>query len=192
MRRLIVNGLFTIFPLAVTIVFATWLLSAVEGLFAPLVITLFPESWYFPGLGILVGSILLLGIAILLNAWFVKVLHSYFERVLDRVPLVRDLYRWVQNLANLFRDEEGQEKGQPVILKLNGTQMIGILTCSHAERVSSRFEHSDGEELVAVYLPMSYQMGGYTVYIPKNNVQPLDWSFQEAMEVAMTASVSKQ
>ena len=65
-RYLILNGLGIILPLLITIALVSWLLSALEHLFAPMVRTIIPESWYFPGMGIVIGLALLMAVSILL------------------------------------------------------------------------------------------------------------------------------
>ena len=44
---------------------------------------------------------------------------------------------------------------------------------------------------VAVYLPMSYQIGGYTIYVSPDHLTPLDLSFEEAMRTVITAGVAQ-
>ena len=46
----------------------------------------------------------------------------------------------------------------------------------------------DGE--VLVYLPMSYQLGGFTVWVPKSSLTPVEMSIPEAMRFAMTGGMS--
>ena len=48
------------------------------------------------------------------------------------------------------------------------------------------------EDRVAVYLPMSYQIGGFLVVVPKSAVQPLDMKVDEALRLAVTAGVSAE
>ena len=43
---------------------------------------------------------------------------------------------------------------------------------------------------IAVYLPMSYQIGGYTVLIPRQNVEPINISMEDAFRFTVTAGVS--
>lgn len=47
------------------------------------------------------------------------------------------------------------------------------------------------EQAVAVYLPMSYQIGGYTLYLPASALTPLDISFEDGMRLAITGGVSR-
>jgi uncharacterized membrane protein len=43
---------------------------------------------------------------------------------------------------------------------------------------------------VAVYLPMSYQIGGYTLYLPGSSIEPLDMPVEDAMRLILTAGLS--
>jgi len=40
---------------------------------------------------------------------------------------------------------------------------------------------------VAVYLPMGYMIGGYTVFVPRDWVHPIDMSVEEAMRQSLIA-----
>ncbi len=46
------------------------------------------------------------------------------------------------------------------------------------------------EDKVAVYLPLSYQLGGYTVYLSKDRVKVIDMSVEDAMRRVLTAGLS--
>ena len=45
--------------------------------------------------------------------------------------------------------------------------------------------------ILAVYLPMSYQIGGFTVYAPRAFLRPLDMSVEQAIRFTMTAGTSR-
>ena len=47
------------------------------------------------------------------------------------------------------------------------------------------FDDDDGPR-VAVYLAMSYQLGGFTVHVPKSRVTPLDATADQAMRAVLT------
>ena len=44
-------------------------------------------------------------------------------------------------------------------------------------------------DLVAVYLPLSYQIGGYTILVPRSAVKPAELPMNEAMRFAITAGM---
>ena len=54
-------------------------------------------------------------------------------------------------------------------------------------------DHPDvGEDKLAVYLPMSYQLGGFTVIVSAENVRELNMTVEEALRFCVTAGVSRQ
>ena len=61
-------------------------------------------------------------------------------------------------------------------------RLIGFVT-------NPRFELEDGSERVSVYLPMSYQIGGFMVLLSPDRLEPLDISVEDAMRLVLTAGV---
>ena len=45
--------------------------------------------------------------------------------------------------------------------------------------------------MVAVYVPMSYMVGGYTIFIPKSLITPINMSVEEAMKNSLLAWLTK-
>jgi uncharacterized membrane protein len=46
------------------------------------------------------------------------------------------------------------------------------------------------EGTIAVYFPMSYQIGGYTLLLPRDRVEPLDIPIETAMRLVLTGGMS--
>jgi len=65
--------------------------------------------------------------------------------------------------------------------------MIGFLA---AEQAGDFPELPHPEETVAVYVPMSFQIGGYTVYVSRACVENIDMSVEDAMRRILTAGLS--
>jgi len=61
--------------------------------------------------------------------------------------------------------------------------MIGLLT---RERLDGLPEGTEQAGKVVVYLPMSYQIGGYTLFVPRAWVEPLNIGVEEAMRETLT------
>jgi uncharacterized membrane protein len=47
-----------------------------------------------------------------------------------------------------------------------------------------------GHDWVTVYFPMSYAFGGYTIYLPRDRLQPLEISVEDAMRLVITAGLT--
>ena len=67
-------------------------------------------------------------------------------------------------------------------------RLLGFLTSDHDIDLP---DAPLAEDVVAVYLPMSYQIGGYTVYLPTSRVESVDMSIEEAMRRILMAGISR-
>ena len=66
-------------------------------------------------------------------------------------------------------------------------QLIGFMTSTAPDALSRAGVPG---ERVAVYLPMSYQIGGYTLYVERERIIPLDMDVEEAMRMVLTAGIA--
>ena len=64
---------------------------------------------------------------------------------------------------------------------------IGFVT---REDVPAALQPHGGNDWVTVYFPMSYAFGGYTLYLSRDRIQPLDISVEDAMRLAITAGLT--
>ena len=48
------------------------------------------------------------------------------------------------------------------------------------------------EDYMAVFIPMSYQIGGVTIMVPKDQVHPIDMSVEQGLRFAATAGMPAQ
>lgn len=193
--RLFLRGLAAMLPLALTLYFIFWLLTLLEKTMQPLLELLIPVSWYFPGLGILVGFILLYAAGIVVNAYVVKHIIEFGGQIMERIPLVKSLYSALRDFTDLLTTERDQPPQSVVALDMgNNTHMIGFVTGANAgAALFSDKGLSDGaSELVGVYFPMSYQIGGYTLYVERSRLRVLDIGFEDAMRLVLTGGVNRK
>lgn len=184
----LIKGSIVVLPLLVTI----WILSSafswLNQLGTDALVALHIPS-FFPGQGLVLMILALLLIGILFQLKLVSWMYQYFEDWLLRFPLVKTLYGAVKDFAAMFDKKEDND--QEVVLVDLGElgQAVGFITSSHLPL--SVQEHYQGEDKVCVYLPMSYMVGGYTLFISKAKLTTVDWSFEDAMRFALTAGVSQ-
>jgi uncharacterized membrane protein len=101
------------------------------------------------------------------------------------IPLVRSVYSAMRDLLGMFAGHE-ESAMQVVAVSLPGNmRLLGFIT---------RTDFADlpgiaGADEVAVYLPMSYQLGGYTLFVPKSAVTPVEMSREDAMKFILTAGL---
>jgi uncharacterized membrane protein len=187
--RIFVTGLLTVLPLILTLYFAVWLLTVLEKFFGKQVKLLLPDDWYRPGMGLVVAMLLIFAVGTLMHAWVFRRLFRRVELLLLRVPLVRSVYSALRELLGLFGDQKGQAL-QVVMVSLEGdTHLLGFVT---REDCTDALKGMDCKGKIAVYLPMSYQVGGYTIFVPQGAVTKIDMSREDAMRFILTAGLKSR
>lgn len=188
--RIMLKGLAAILPAALTLYILYWSADNAEQFLGAVIKVILPDGWYLPGMGLLAGlvAIFLLGLA--LNAFLVRRLFQFGENFLNRIPLVKTLYGSVKDFIGFFAHQREREFNQVVTvqLEMGGVPMrfLGFVTRTQFRDLPEGIGY-DGE--VAVYLPLSYQIGGYTIMVPRSAVKPVDISMQRAMGFAVTGGM---
>lgn len=183
------RGLITALPLGLTIyflyIFLVWSETLAMQLIRP-----FIGDFYVPGMGLLLGitGIFLLGF--LVSQRGAGKLLSLVELPFTNLPVVKSIYSSLKNFADYFSPQRNQSTQQMVVaLRIPGQdlELVGLVTRQHVVDLPAGFQKGDR---VAVYLPMGYMIGGYTVFVPRDWVQPINMSVEEAMRSTLFAWMS--
>jgi len=188
--KLFIQGIVAILPVVLTIYILYWLAVSAESILGSF-IKFFIKDLYVPGMGVVAGFLIVVGVGMLLRIWIFHKVFEWGEKILEKLPLVKSLYGSIRGLMNLFDTSKKKKFSKVVMVTIanKDTQLIGLVT---REDFGDMPDGIDNDQTIAVYLPMSYQMGGFTVFVPKTNVKPVDMSIEEAMRFALTAAVSTE
>lgn len=186
--KLLLKGLAAVLPIGITVSLIYWLLATGEAIAQPLLLLLIPESLYFPGLGLIASLFMLVLTGFLVNLYGFRYLVKISQNIFERIPLVKSIYGAIKDMMMVFNLAEKKEMKSVVSIEWNGAQVIGFVT---GEQTGQQLF---GEQnLVGVYVPLSYQIGGMTLYISRDRLTVLDIGVEEGMRLALTAGVqSKQ
>lgn len=187
--RILLKGLLTILPISLTLYFVYWLGVTAETLLSGPLKWLLPTEFYRPGMGLIAGFLLLILIGLLVNAYIVRRLFELGESLLLRVPVVKTVFAALRDLTGLMRvGGSGGELQRVVMVDFGPGRVIGFVTQENASLPGLGTD----EALVAVYLPMSYQIGGYTLYLPRDRIAPTDLSVEAAMRIVLTGGLQNK
>ena len=185
--RAFLAGLAAIVPVAATLYLIYWLAAAAETTLGDPLRILLPEGWYWPGMGLGAGLLLVFLIGLLMHAWLVQRLYGRAESLLYRIPLIRSVYGSMRDLYNLFLPTQEQGLHQTVVLSWGGIRLIGFITRQDLSDLPPGIGAADD---VIVLLPMSYNVGGYIVVVPRSAVHPIDMSVEDALRFTLTAGIT--
>jgi uncharacterized membrane protein len=189
--NLALKGLITVLPVGITIYLVYWLGTTAESLFGSVIKLVLPHEYYWPGLGLVSGFTLLILAGILVNAWLVKRIIGVGEYLLNQIPLVKSIYSSVKDFLSYFSTAMDKKKLESVVLvDFDGFHLLGFVTKDDTSGLPFSQHFSDKDNIVLVYFPMSYQVGGYTLYIAKERLKTVEMSIENAMRLALTAGLS--
>lgn len=184
----LVKGSIVVLPLLITVWLLWTALLWLNNLGTSLILILHLPT-LFPGMGLLLMLAGLLTVGLLFQFNPVSWLYQYFEDALLRFPLVKTLYGAIKDFANMFDKQENRDQ-QVVLVEIeNLGKAVGFITSGQTP--NSLKDNLSGQDVVAVYLPMSYMIGGYTLFVPRERITVVDWSFEDAMRFTLTAGVSQ-
>ncbi len=187
------KGLVIIVPIVVSLYAVLWLGAIAERAIAPLLRLLLPEDGalqYRPGMGVVLAVVLIFLVGIFTYSVVFRRAMDVVGSGLERIPLINSLYGGLRDLMDLVsRTRNEGQLNEVVALDLpDGTRMLGFISQPDPQRIPEPLVR--GEDYVAVYLPMSYQIGGYTVYVSRSRVRPIEMTVMDAMRSALTAGMS--
>lgn len=184
--KTLLTGFITLLPVILTVYLLYWLAVSSENVMGTALRWVLPNATYFPGLGMIAGLVVVFVVGLLMKAILIRQIFTFGERILYQLPLIKTVYRAMRDLFDFFTPKE-EGLGEVVAVTYNGTEMIGFVTQTDQKKLPESFR---GQDKVLVYLPMSYMIGGFTVFISREHVRPVKMSMEEAMRFALTAGIT--
>ena len=183
-KRTFIKGLITIVPITATVFLLVWLFQTTEKILANTIKSLLPNNIaYIPGMGLIFILILIFVIGFILNAWVARWLFNLGEKIVGKIPLIKTIYNSVKDITAMFAQSKG-DIGKVVTVDFDqDRKLVGFLTRDNLDGLNLV---KDNSGYVAVYLPMSYQIGGYTVLLPKDQVTEVDIPADRALSQCVT------
>ena len=182
------KGLVAVVPIVLTIWLVLWTGYWLESAIGAGLRWLLPEGWYVPGSGLLLGCAAVFLVGLLLHAWIVQKLGDALDALVGRIPLINSAYGTPKDLLHFPSDLNSVDarQGDLVSDPHLTLKLVGFVTREDFSDLPQLAE----DDVVAVYLQMSYQVGGYTVMVPRHLIEPVDMSAEDAIRFVLTAGVT--
>ncbi len=185
-NRIFFRGLITLLPIAITIYIVYSAIVILENLLGSMLRQVLPE--YIPGLGLLLTLVLIFLFGLLLNNLITARFLTLIEARLVQVPFIKAIYSPLRDLMNLFNRGESGEMKSVVLVKVGdtGAMAMGVVTREYFRDLPFT---NDMTDKVAVYFPLSYGLGGYTLLVPRHLITQVNLPIERAMSLAITGWV---
>jgi len=189
--KLFLQGLLAILPVVLTIYILYWLAVSAESILGKAIRLVLPEKFYLPGMGVLASFLVILAIGILLKLWLFRKIFHWGEKIIEELPLIKFLYSSIRDLTSFFDSSKNKNFNKVVMVTLikDDIKIMGLVTREDFEGLPEKIYKDDK---VAVFLPWSYQMGGFTIMVSKSKLEPIELSVDQALKFMLTAGVSTE
>lgn len=180
-----INGILTIVPiiLVIYVIYKTFLF--LDGLLGN---TLKPylKDDYIPGIGLLTTILLITVLGWLSTKYISGKIIRLIDILLDKIPVVKTIYSVIKDTVQSFLGEK-KSFSKVALVVIPGTEMrsMGFITSEQLEDF-----YSPLKDHVAVYIPQTFQVAGFTFLIPKDQVEIIDVKPEEAMKFILSGGMT--
>ena len=186
------RGLLTVLPLGLTL-YIIFILITVSEKYASLLIKPLFGHLYFPGIGLLIAIAFIVILGFLISQPFLYKIFGLLELPFTNLPVVNSVYNSIKSFAEYFSDDKKTKSNQVVIVTMPETEikLIGLVTRENLVGIIPEENEESLESMISVYIPMSYMVGGYTIFVHEKSIKRIDMSVEEAMKNSLLAWLTK-
>ena len=191
LKKYIIAGLLVWLPFAATVVIVKLVIDLLDK-----TLLLLPPEWHpvallgfsIPGFGIILALSILLLTGMLAANLFGRRFVEIWERILNKIPLVRSIYSSIKQISNTIFDPSGKSFRKVVMLQYprKGLWSIGFLT---NDNVGDEMSAVD-DRLVAVFIPTTPNpTSGFIIMTRNDEITELDMSVEEGFKFIISMGV---
>ncbi len=186
-QRLFFTGLLVVVPMWGTYLVLKTLFVTMEGVLGNLMQS--RGLYYIPGFGILLLVCLIMAAGLFTTNIFGKKIFGLWERLLDRVPLVRNIYSMVKSVVDTVSMQTGEKKNFSRVVMLEYPKK-GLFTyvfvvgekASTIDRIAPI-----SENVLSVFIPtVPNPISGFIILVPESDVIPVTVTVEEAMKIVFS------
>jgi uncharacterized membrane protein len=194
LRGYFLTGLIIVGPVAITVYVVWWFINLVDGWVKPLI----PQSYlpdnflpfHIPGVGMVVGILALMLVGALAANLFGRTIVSYGEMMLDRMPVVRGVYRLLKQIFTTIFSKSGTSFKRVGLIEFPRRGLYAVVFVSGDPPSEVKEKIGNGEKLMTVFMPNAPNpTTGFVLFMPAKDVTVLDMSIDDGAKLVISAGL---
>lgn len=195
LRNYFLTGLVVVGPVTITLAIAWYVITSFDTWVKPYIPKVYnPDSYLpfaLPGAGLVFVVVALTIIGALAANLLGRSLISAGELMLDRLPLVRNVYKPVKQIFESVVSATGPDQPFQKVAVMEfpspGIYAIVFVTGAASKEIQAV---APGQDLVAVFMPTHLMPpSGFTVFVPRSKVTQVDISVEDAAKIILSAGM---
>ncbi|ODN70436.1 DUF502 domain-containing protein [Methylobrevis pamukkalensis] len=193
LRNYFLTGLIVAGPAGITLYLSWSLINWIDGWVKPYIPRAYSPDTYLPfpipGFGLLVALLMITLIGFLTANIAGRTLVNWGERVLGRMPIVRNLYKGLKQIFETVFSEGGNSFKRAAIIEYprKGVWSIVFVAVPAGGEVAERLQDDD---MICVFVPTTPNpTSGYLLFVPQSEMIMLDMSVEDAAKLIISAGL---
>lgn len=195
LRNYFLTGLIICAPLAITAYLVWTIIEWVDGWVKPYIPDVYNPETYLPfavpGFGLIVAFFIVTLVGFLTANYIGRSIVKYGENLLNRMPVVRNLYSGLKQIFQTVFSEKETSFEQVGLLEYprKGLWAIVFIATDTRGEVDKRLK-DQGNETISVFLPTTPNpTSGFLLFVPKKDITILDMGVEEAAKLVISAGL---
>ncbi|HEV7255684.1 MAG TPA: DUF502 domain-containing protein [Mesorhizobium sp.] len=195
LRNYFLAGVVVTAPLAITTYLAWTVVAWFDSWVKPYIPARFSPDNYLPfavpGFGLIVAVVLITFIGFLAANFIGRTVFGVGEKLLDRTPLVRNVYRGLKQIFETVLANRAELFNQVALFEYprKGAWSIVFIAKQAESEINAALEPRHGQT-VAVFRPITPNVTtGYLLYVSPDDLIPLKMSVEDAAKLLISAGL---
>ena len=191
-RGYFIAGLLVVVPITITLYFAFFVVTSIDGWVAGLVPAQYNPNNYLPfsipGLGLIAVFMALVVIGFFAANFFGRFLIRISEYLLDRVPVVKTIYGAIKQIMETVLANQSEAFREAVLLEYprKGCWSIGFLTGTTSGEVQAVTK----DKMINVFVPTTPNpTSGFILFVPEKDIYRLHMTVEEALKMVVSGGI---
>ena len=194
LRGYFLTGLIIVGPIAITIYVVWWFISQIDNWVKPLIPPQYLPEHYLPftipGVGLIIAILGLIIIGALTANLFGRSIVSSGEMMLDRMPVVRGVYRLLKQIFQTIFSESGHSFKRVGLIEFPRRGLHAIVFLAGDPPLEIEEKIGNGDPMITVFMPNGPNpTTGFIVFVRASEVLPLDLSVEDAAKLVVSAGL---
>jgi uncharacterized membrane protein len=197
LRTYFFTGVIVVAPITITGYLIWTFVSWVDRIVKPLIPPVYNPDTYLPfavpGFGLLSGVLIVTMTGFLAANLVGRSVVSFGERLLDRTPLVRPLYRGLKQIFETVLNDRSDNFQSVGLIQYPRPGIWAVVfqsTETKGEVAHKIVTDSGVEEMVSVFLPTTPNpTSGFLLFVPKKDVIKLDMPVEDGAKLVISAGL---
>jgi uncharacterized membrane protein len=190
LRRYFLTGLVVAAPIVITLWAAYWVVTLFDAWVKPLIPTMFYPDRYLPfsvpGVGLLFAFLGITAIGALAANLVGRTILSYWDRALNRTPVVRSVYKGTKQIFETLFSQGGASFRSVGLIEWPRRGIYSIVFVSR-EVDGSQVGLEPGRKMYAVYISTTPNpTSGYVYFVDVTDVRIIDLPVEDALKLVIS------